>query len=281
MAFCKYCGRKLEEGESCTCEEAVKAAAVTTGETPDAEAGTSSASEAEKEGIHASEVIAPPVPVQTMNNKILRRGLILMGVMALCLVLFVTVLGNIVASSYKLPVRNVERGLNKDRAELIINSFYPRDYIGELRDDAEDMGDEWSDVTDDMDSLISEVKEVCEDNYFGDDIRVSAKIVKKKSATARDLRMLKKEFEKYDAVAKKAYRLKICLTVKGGDQKKQIHFYIYSVKIKGGKWLLYADDKTKGAFLTKTEDVYKEIENELNSILSDYSDQLGAVIPNE
>lgn len=328
MRFCKYCGTKLEDGQECTCAEAVAAAkekadkaekAAETekkliadfSEVPDEETAPEKSIPEEKpedvseESVDASapeniddkgddkqekaeenknapavaEAKALPVPANTISDKMLKRGLAVFGALALGLILFITVLGNLAGNGYKRPVRNVVKGLNKDRAELIISSFYPRDYIEELRDEADDSDEEWDDVADDLDSLISDVKEVCEDNYFGDDLTVSAKIVKKKPATARDLRMLKKEFENYDAVVKKAYRIKVRLTVKGDDEKEQAHFYIYSVKLKGGKWLLYPDDKTKGTLAEKSEDIVKDMDKELNEIFSDYSRSLDIVMP--
>ncbi len=329
MRFCKYCGTKLEDGQECTCAEAVAAAkekadkeaekAAETekkliadfSEVPDDETAPEKSIPEEKpedvseESVDASapeniddkgddkqekaeenknapavaEAKALPVPANTISDKMLKRGLAVFGALALGLILFITVLGNLAGNGYKRPVRNVVKGLNKDRAELIISSFYPRDYIEELRDEADDSDEEWDDVADDLDSLISDVKEVCEDNYFGDDLTVSAKIVKKKPATARDLRMLKKEFENYDAVVKKAYRIKVRLTVKGDDEKEQAHFYIYSVKLKGGKWLLYPDDKTKGTLAEKSEDIVKDMDKELNEIFSDYSRSLDIVMP--
>ena len=309
MAFCKYCGKKLEEGENCTCNEAVESAKAkeeaekaeaekTEAETAEevtreasAESGDESVSgeaaenkeddSAEDKTPPAAVVSSPPVPALMMSGTLLKRGLILVCAMALCLVLFIVIIGNVAGNGYKRPVRNTVKGLNRERAELVINSFYPRGYIEELRDDAEDGDSEWSDVTDDMDSLIADVKEVCEDTYFGDDLKVSAKIVKKKPATPKDLRKLKKEFEKYDAVVKKAYRLKVKLTVKGDDEKEQLHFYIYSVKLKGGRWVLYADDKTKGTIASKTEEIYKEMDKELAEIFEDYSRSLDLVIPKE
>ncbi len=222
---------------------------------------------------------ALPVPANTLSDDMLKRGLVLVCALALGLVLFITVMGNVVGSGYKQPVKNVVKGINKERAELVLKSFYPRDYMEELRDRAEDSDNDWDDVTDDMDSLISDVKEVCEDSYFGDDLAVSAKIVKKKKATAKDLRMLKKEFEDYDAVVKKAYKLKVRLTVKGDDEKEQVHFYIYSVKLKGGKWVLYPDDKTKGTISEKYSEVFKDMNKELESIFSDYSRSLDILLP--
>ena len=328
MRFCKYCGTKLEDGQECTCAEAVAAAkekadkaekAAETekkliadfSEVPDEETAPEKSIPEEKpedvseESVDASapeniddkgddkqekaeenknapavaEAKALPVPANTISDKMLKRGLAVFGALALGLILFITVLGNLAGNGYKRPVRNVVKGLNKDRAELIISSFYPRDYIEELRDEADDSDEEWDDVADDLDSLISDVKEVCEDNYFGDDLTVSAKIVKKKPATARDLRMLKKEFENYDAVVKKAYRIKVRLTVKGDDEKEQAHFYIYSVKLKGGKWLLYPDDKTKGTLAEKSEEIVKDMDKDLNEIFSDYSRSLDIVMP--
>ena len=290
MAFCKFCGKKLEEGQKCNCEEAVNANNISF----DADSENSNNKDIISENddtdqhkdiqsIELSETSSKelPVPAQTISDSMLRRGLVLVCALALCLVLFITIAGNIVGCGYKRPVKNVIKGVNKERAELVINSFYPRNYVEELRDDAEDEDMEWSDLTDDLDSLISNVKEVCEDNYFGDDLKLNAKIVKKKPATAKDFRNIKKEFEKYDAVVKKAYKLKVRLTVKGDDEKEQIHFYIYSVKLKGGRWVVFADDKTKGAISNKTENIYNEVDKELREVINDYSRSLDVVIPKE
>ena len=277
MAFCKFCGKKLEEGQKCNCEEAVNANNISF------EADSENSNNKDIQSIELSETSSKelPVPAQTISDSMLRRGLVLVCALALCLVLFITIAGNIVGCGYKRPVKNVIKGVNKERAELVINSFYPRNYVEELRDDAEDEDMEWSDLTDDLDSLISNVKEVCEDNYFGDDLKLNAKIVKKKPATAKDFRNIKKEFEKYDAVVKKAYKLKVRLTVKGDDEKEQIHFYIYSVKLKGGRWVVFADDKTKGAISNKTENIYNEVDKELREVINDYSRSLDVVIPKE
>ena len=308
MAFCKYCGNKLEDGQECTCEEAVEAAKSKSESTAD-KANKNEVDKKEKEvdkdsgsglenqeevsnqteNIEDKQSIEPeieitkdlPVPAQTISDTMLKRGLVLISVLAFGLVLLIVIAANVVGCGYKRPVKNVVKGLNRERAELVVNSFYPRDYVEELRDDAEDGDMEWSDITDDMDSLITDVKEVCEDSYFGDDLKISAKIIKKKKATAKDIRTIKKEFEKYDAVVKKVYRLKVRLTVKGDDEKEQVHFYIYSVKLKGGRWVLYADDKTKGAISNKIEGIYNEMDNELTEIFDDYSRSLEAVIPIE
>lgn len=290
MAFCKFCGKKLEEGQKCNCEEAVNANNISFEADSENSNNKDIISENDDtdqhkdiQSIELSETSSKelPVPAQTISDSMLRRGLVLVCALALCLVLFITIAGNIVGCGYKRPVKNVIKGVNKERAELVINSFYPRNYVEELRDDAEDEDMEWSDLTDDLDSLISNVKEVCEDNYFGDDLKLNAKIVKKKPATAKDFRNIKKEFEKYDAVVKKAYKLKVRLTVKGDDEKEQIHFYIYSVKLKGGRWVVFADDKTKGAISNKTENIYNEVDKELREVINDYSRSLDVVIPKE
>lgn len=290
MAFCKFCGKKLEEGQKCNCEEAVNANNISFEADSENSNNKDIISENDDtdqhkdiQSIELSETSSKelPVPAQTISDSMLRRGLVLVCALALCLVLLITIAGNIVGCGYKRPVKNVIKGVNKERAELVINSFYPRNYVEELRDDAEDEDMEWSDLTDDLDSLISNVKEVCEDNYFGDDLKLNAKIVKKKPATAKDFRNIKKGFEKYDAVVKKAYKLKVRLTVKGDDEKEQIHFYIYSVKLKGGRWVVFADDKTKGAISNKTENIYNEVDKELREVINDYSRSLDVVIPKE
>ncbi|WP_294492109.1 nuclear transport factor 2 family protein [uncultured Ruminococcus sp.] len=167
MRFCKYCGTKLEDGQECTCAEAVAAAkekadkaekAAETekkliadfSEVPDEETAPEKSIPEEKaedvseESVDASapeniddkgddkqekaeenknapavaEAKALSVPANTISDKMLKRGLAVFGALALGLILFITVLGNLAGNGYKRPVRNVVKGLNKDRAEL-------------------------------------------------------------------------------------------------------------------------------------------------------------------
>ena len=159
MAFCKYCGKKLGDGESCTCEEAVAKAkeeaekaeaenaeevtreapaegeaesTETAGSDTAADSGAENADTASDSGAESDTeekkppvavVTGPPVPAPVMSATLLRRGLILVCALAMCLVLFIVVVGNIAGNGYKRPVKNAVRGLNKERAELVINSF--------------------------------------------------------------------------------------------------------------------------------------------------------------
>ena len=121
MAFCKYCGAKLEDGQECTCEEALAAAkakeeaeaesvkaenaeeitreapAESDGENADTESSEDkeTAPDGEEKSVEGAKepptpvVISPPVPAQNMSEKMLRRGLILVCALALGLVLFI------------------------------------------------------------------------------------------------------------------------------------------------------------------------------------------------
>lgn len=280
MAFCKYCGNKLEDGQSCTCEEAVNAVEVKALKEPAVtkqkpETPTKPESETPKPVVTGAK--SEPEPDKSKDKRFLGYGLISASALAfiaaivLTVILLAAIVITLLSGGYKTPLKRTIRGLNRDKAELIIDSVYPDSYIDELKETVDD-NDDWSDVTDDLDSLIADVKEVCEDEYFGDDLRMSVKIVKKKEATAKERRALKKIFDKYDSDVKKAYKLKVLLTVKGSDEKEQVHFYVYSVKLKEGKWVLYGDDKTFGKFTEKFGDIYKELKSEIDEISDAYSD---------
>lgn len=263
MAFCKYCGTKLEDGHSCTCEEAVKAA---------------EPKKAAKEPAAPKPETPETAEVVSKDGRILGYGLIsasalaVIAAIAVTIILLAVIIITVLSGGYKTPLKRTVRGLNRDRAELVIDSIYPDSYIEELKETVEDNDDEWRDVTDDLDSFIADVKEVCEDEYFGDGLKVSAKIVKKKEATPKERRTLKKIFDQYDAGVKKAYKLKVLLTVKGGDEKEQVHFYVYSVKLREGKWVLWGDDKTYGKLAEKFGDIYKEMKADIDEISDAYSD---------
>lgn len=275
MAFCKYCGTKLEDGQSCTCEEAVNAAEAKAVKKPAVtEPEPSIELKQEPPKLAATE----PEPDKSKDKRFLGYGLISASALAfiaaivLTVVLLAVIVVTMLSGGYKTPLKRTIRGLNRDKAELIIDSVYPDSFIDELKETVDDNDDDWSDVTDDLDSFIADVKEVCEDEYFGDNMRMSVKIVKKKEVSAKERRALKKAFDQYDSDVKKAYKLKVLLTVKGSDEKEQVHFYIYSVKLKEGKWVLYGDDKTFGKLTEKFGDIYKELKSEIDEISDAYSD---------
>ena len=74
-----------------------------------------------------------------------------------------------------------------------------------------------------------------------------------------------------------AYKLKVELTVKGDDEREEVRFNIYSVKLSGRKWVLYADDKTMGKLTGRFGKVYAEIKEDADEVVSDHKESLDAL----
>ena len=326
MAFCKYCGTKLEDGQVCNCADAVRAAtkkaeeaakleaekaaaeaAKLEAERAAAEAEKNKAEKTESEAvkIEAEEPVieekkpdpeksadeaekdkqaaengkavrkaatAPPAVVEGENAKAMRRGLILVFTAAALFIMFIVVLASLLGDGYKTPLKKTVKGINKSRAELVIDAVYPDAYINELKEKCDDDGGDWDETVDDLSSFITDMKELCEDEHFGNDVTANVKILDKKEVTSRDRRNIEQHFENMGADVKKASKLKIEITVKGDEEKETIRVYVFTVKLDDGKWVVYADDRAMGRIVDKAGSVSKGIGSSADELLNDYSD---------
>ena len=326
MAFCKYCGTKLEDGQVCNCADAVRAATKKAEEAAKLEAEKAAAeaakleaeraaAEAEKNKeekteseavkIEADEPVieekkpdpeksadeaekdkkaaengkavrkaatAPPAVVEGENAKAMQRGLILVFIAAAMFITFIVVLASLLGDGYKTPLKKTVKGINKSRAELVIDAVYPDAYINELKEKCDDDGGDWDETVDDLSSFITDMKELCEDEHFGNDVTANVKILDKKEITSRDRRNIEQHFENMGADVKKASKLKIEITVKGDEEKETIRVYVFTVKLDDGKWVVYADDRAMGRIVDKAGSVSKGMGNSSDELLNDYSD---------
>ncbi|MCR4888765.1 MAG: hypothetical protein K5979_06265 [Ruminococcus sp.] len=362
MAFCKYCGTKLEDGQVCNCADAVRAATKKAEEAAKLEAEKAAAEaerleaekaaaeaerleaekaaaeaerlEAEKAAAEAAKLeaeraaakaeknkaekteseavkieaeepvieekkpdpeksadeaekdkqaaengrtvrkaaTAPPAVVEGENAKAMRRGLILVFTAAALFIMFIVVLASLLGDGYKTPLKKTVKGINKSRAELVIDAVYPDAYINELKEKCDDDGGDWDETVDDLSSFITDMKELCEDEHFGSDVTANVKILDKKEITSRDRRNIEQHFENMGADVKKASKLKIEITVKGDEEKETIRVYVFTVKLDDGKWVVYADDRAMGRIVDKAGSVSKGIGSSADELLNDYSD---------
>ena len=297
MAFCKYCGKKLEDGELCSCEDALNAAKAKA----EAEAAEAERKKAEEERLKAETEKAASVPAEPVKEdapkqedkpvqevlsvpvvtndeateaKILRRGLAIVFTLAALFIICIVLAAHIFGNGYKKPFRRMVRGINTNRAELVIDSMYPDEYIEELKDNADSDDMEWNEVEDELGSLISDMKEVCGDGYFGDRTRVNIKLSGRKDTTGREYRNIKKHFDDMDTEVRKAFKIKTEITVKGSDEAETVRVNLFAVKLSGGKWVVFADDKAMGKLTERAEKIVRDFKDEAKETADDYSDTL-------
>lgn len=322
MPFCKFCGNKLEDGELCTCEEAVEEAARKAAETAAApavnaaedvkdaaenaadsandaaenvrEALKSDAPEPAIVGIpdsakgfdqaaqeapapetpaysgsmsHTSEAVAEAAP----DNSALKKGVALLGAAAVILILLIALLSSLFGSGYKTPLKKAVKGINKADSQLIMEAILTDDQIDELKDEAKEEDEDFGDMIDQFDDIIEDMSEVLEDEYFGKHMKVSYKITDKEKASKKELRTLKKHYKDADQEVKKAYKLKVELTVKGKDEEETSKFNVFSVKLDDG-WVLYMDDDDISSISDDFEDAFEACSKKLSKIMEDLED---------
>ena len=252
MAFCKYCGNKLEDGELCTCEEAVaearKAAEAASGSAQDAaEPAVVGVPDSAKTGAEAPGYPAPASDMGAAEVKAddstFKKGIGLLAAAAAIIILIIILLASLLGGSYKTPLKKAVKGINKCDTELIMSAVLTDDQIEEIKEEAEDADEDYKDMIKDFDKLLEDATEVLEDEYFGKHMKVSYKITdKEKVSKKKELREIEDYYEDNDEEVKKAYKLKIELTVEGKDEEVESKLSVYSVKLKGGDWVLYADE---------------------------------------
>ena len=330
MAFCKYCGKKLEEGEYCGCEESVAAAAASleaaieapAEEVPDPmemyidpvenvpdpdamEEGYIKPLEEDvpdplekaekkekkhkekhekkhKEGKHKSgEKSSPPVQERKRHDNTaetaalpskkkggyLKGSLLFIGIV-LALLLLTFMLMKILTGGYKSPVINMEKGITRCRSERIIEAIVPESRITEVKNDLIAEDGKWKDVTDDLDEYLEGIRDLLKN---GDDKpKAEIKIVDKDKVTGSNLKSIRKAFDSIEEEVGKAYKLKLEINYAGRNGR----FNVYSVKLKGSGWILFADEKTSDKLCMIFRDEIDSFGREVVRMARGYNDSL-------
>lgn len=248
MAFCKYCGKRLEENEVCNCRT------TNNSYTPDISMDYEN-----------QDTITPPAP----SKKLPVKKLLLIPAILLVIILIASGI-SYSANSYRRPVKNIVKGINKNDIELILEQIMTEEELEEFKEDAvNDSDEDWDDFCDDTEEGMEELKEYIEDD-FGKHFKVSAKIINSKDAKKREVKNLEKSYQamNMDVDIKKAYKLKTELTFKGKSDKKSMKLWVYSVKLKDEGWKLMLDDEAMEDFEYDLDDiidtkVYREIADDI------------------
>ena len=219
MAFCKFCGRQLTEGEVCNCQNQQL------NQFNNMNSGFNTQFEPNNQNYNAGDIPVEPNKKKTTNIMIISAGVLLA---ILFIIVFVLILGN----AYKKPFNKLIRGINKNNAELILEQLLTDDMMDDFMDEIEDMDKDESreDFFDDSEEAMEEMKEYLEDDY-GKNVKFSVKFISN------------------------AYKVKVELRVKGREDDEDMKMNLYSVNIKGEGWKVMVDDEAIDDIRYDIEDI--------------------------
>lgn len=239
MAFCKYCGNEIAEGETCTCAESqadknnAAPAAPASAPTPSA-APTDNGSENKPSlgGLDAAK-LKNFAPVAALCAAAL---LVIILIVALC-----------AGGGYKKPLKNFAKGINKEDAETFLSAFYSEDMI----EDSDAYDGDFDDAVDAFDDILDTMIDSLEDEY-GKDVRLKIDIDSKKAVKSKKL----KDFEDYyddnfdmDVTIKKAYKVSCTFEIEGDkDDDEMDDIDLVLIKVKGEGWKIYMGDGGSSLF---------------------------------
>lgn len=208
MAFCKNCGRELQDGEVCNCSN-------TFGE------------------------------VTTTKKKITVKFLAAGGV-AIVLVVAVVMLFSSLGGSYKKPVKDLIDSLNKGNAEKMFYAIAPDKKIKEMKKEMKDSKFDWDDLVELMEKGLESGMESLEKQY-GKNVKFDVKFLDKKKIKGDDLDEIEEMYDdEFDAEITKAYKVKTEITIKGKKDKDSNTNWLYVVKVKGDDWKVSTYDDESG-----------------------------------
>lgn len=228
MTFCKYCGKEIPEGATCSCAEA------------QAEANNN------QQALNNDDAPVNPMPTSDMYTdentadpkQAARTNLILAGGAAVILLVLILIISLIAGGGYKKPINNFVKGINKADSERIVKSMFTEDML-------EDSDVDFDDIYDEMDDALDDSLDELEDE-FGDDIKVKFSIDKKKEIKDKKLKDYEDFYDDYfdaNVDIKKGYKITGTLSIEGDeDDDETDDVEIIVLKIKGEGWKLYPFD---------------------------------------
>ena len=202
MAFCKYCGKQIADGEACDCQQAME----------QAQGGEKTKSSTD------------------MGAKIV------IGAAAVVVILIIVLLASLLGGGgYKKPVENIAKAFNKADGKALINAMFTDDLMEEFEDM---LGDDKDDLYDQFDELLEEVMDEAEDE-FGKNVKFSIKVTDKDKLDKDELEEIEDYYKDYlDTKVKisAGYELECEMSIKGKDDEEENDMDITVVKIKGEGW---------------------------------------------
>lgn len=229
MAFCKFCGRQLTEGEVCDCQN---------------RQGNQFNSTDNSFNPAFNNQYSDGGDIKSESKGKKKLTLIFAGIAVIFIIILSLLSALIAGNSYKRPFNRIVRGINRNDIELVLEQFMTDDMMEEVKDSVEDETDEnWKEFCEDAEEAMEEMKEYLEDD-FGKNVKFSVKFLDKKDAKKREIKNLEKLYNVIDEdiEIKKAYKIKLELRVKGKDDDDDMKLNLYSVNIKGEGWKLMIDN---------------------------------------
>lgn len=210
MKFCSNCGRPLQDGEVCNCQNG-------------------------NNNIY-------PTSIMQNNSKAVSKGFMVMGAGLLTGIVIIVLVFSSLFGGYKKPVKDYVKALNHYDTKKMLSVMLPDSKMKEIKKEMKDSIIDWDAFLDKMDDALEETMEELEDDY-GKNVKVSAKIVNKKKVKGDDLEEIQEDYDDaYDAEVTKAYKLKVEMTVKGKKDEDTEKVSLYVVKVKGDGWKMYDFD---------------------------------------
>lgn len=158
----------------------------------------------------------------------------LAAVAVVVIILIALIFGVFVTPGYEKPIDTYCKAIEKGDGELYAKAMpeYLNDFNEEYMSDKYDSVSEYYE-----DETLEMMTDLLEDEY-GDNIKISYKIMKKKDLKKKDLSDAEERIEDtYDEEVdiSKGYKLKVKMKIKGSDDKDDDNTWMYVYKI-DGKW---------------------------------------------
>ena len=267
MAFCKYCGKQLREGEQCTCAEEAAAA---------------------NNRIFAEGTAAPPAPVYqpqaqpvqpdmqqnstalAAGNRKKKTGIIIAAAAVLLAVIGVLVWFLFLRGDdgsdmpdYEKPVSQLFKGINQQDSSICIDAMATdrayriladEEYDGDISKSREQVQRACEEVSD----LMKDFFEEASDEWDAERISYSYRISGKERLEDYELREIEEECDSlYESRGlSSGYRLNVKVTVKADDRSETASGYFTVVKTDDG-WRLVpkSNEDFKFSRLHEAEDM--------------------------
>jgi hypothetical protein len=264
MHYCKFCGTKLEDGKFCVCPEAAaerQTKAYVPPKTAPAEIPEGAPITPEMLGIDSEKYMRKSVLLPFLGGVVVVGSLICFGIFS--------------STRYQRPIELLLKGIRSTRSELVLEAMFPGSFMDTLTDSLDENEEDINDVTDDLNDLIDDLYDMCDDDFFGGNMKITADYLSKSDPSDRMREEIERYYsENFGAKVSKTYKVKVMLTIKGDDNTLDSRLNVYSVKLKGDRWVLYIPEKTITKFSKDFSELYDVVEKSAEKTIASYDDAL-------
>lgn len=209
MGFCPNCGKEIADGMVCDCQS-----------------------------VNVSE--------EVITSKNQKKGFAIIGVALVIIIVAVIMMFSSITGGYKKPVNQLINGLNSCDFEKVFSATIPDDKLKEVKDQLKEYDMDWDELIEEMNDSFEEYIEELEEDY-GKNVKFSVKFVDKEKVDDDEFEELEDAFEDdFDVEIKKAYKVKVKVTIKGKDDKDSSTSWLYVAKVKGDDWKVSTYDDESG-----------------------------------